>query len=118
MGSLYALGVVGIVGIIRLVGGRLGLGLRLRREVVTALFAVAAPVVAQTPTTLDDFNGTSIDASRWPNLAAHAERMEKRPSFGPCLEICRKIVNQDVIDLYERVRVGAPVVVSQTGAVV
>ena len=40
-----------------------------------------------------------LDATRWPAVAAHVERMKKRPSFGPCIEICRKIVKQDPIDL-------------------
>lgn len=38
-------------------------------------------------------------SDRWPGLAAFGERMKARPSFGPCLEICRKIVKQDPIDL-------------------
>ena len=40
-----------------------------------------------------------LDATRWPGLAGHVERMTQRPSFGPCLEICRKIVKQAPIDL-------------------
>jgi glutathione S-transferase len=40
-----------------------------------------------------------LDASRWPSVAAHVDRMTSRPSFAPCLEICRKIVKQDPIDL-------------------
>jgi glutathione S-transferase len=40
-----------------------------------------------------------LDAARWPSVAAHLERMTKRASFGPCIEICRKIVKQDPIDL-------------------
>ena len=40
-----------------------------------------------------------VDAGRWPAVAAHHERMSGRPSFGPCLEICAKIVTQDPIDL-------------------
>ena len=40
-----------------------------------------------------------LDTGRWPRVADHVERMQKRPSFGPCLEICRKIVKQDPIDL-------------------
>jgi len=39
------------------------------------------------------------DAARWPSVAGHLERMKKRASFEPCLEICRKIVKQDPIDL-------------------
>ena len=41
----------------------------------------------------------ALDAARWPALAAHTERTKKRPSFGPCIEICRKIVKQEPIDL-------------------
>ena len=40
-----------------------------------------------------------LDAAKWPGLAAFATRMRERPSFGPCLEICHKIVKQDPIDL-------------------
>jgi glutathione S-transferase len=40
-----------------------------------------------------------IDADRWPGVAAHHERMLARPSLVPCLEISRKIVKQDPIDL-------------------
>ncbi len=40
-----------------------------------------------------------LDAGRWPGVASHSERMTKRPSFVPCLEICRKIVKQAPIDL-------------------
>jgi len=40
-----------------------------------------------------------VDAGRWPGVAAHTERMHARPSLGPCLEISRKIVKQDPIDL-------------------
>ncbi len=40
-----------------------------------------------------------LDAARWPNVAAHFDRTTARPSFGPCLEICRKVVKQDPIDL-------------------
>ena len=40
-----------------------------------------------------------LDAAKWPALSAFASRMRERPSFGPCLEICRKIVKQDPIDL-------------------
>jgi glutathione S-transferase len=36
---------------------------------------------------------------RWPALAGFGERMQARPSFEPCLAICRKIVKQDPIDL-------------------
>lgn len=39
------------------------------------------------------------DASRWPGLVAFAERMKARPSFGPNLQICRKIVKQEPLDL-------------------
>ncbi|MDG2051907.1 MAG: glutathione S-transferase family protein [Myxococcota bacterium] len=39
-----------------------------------------------------------LDASRWPGLAELVERLSVRPSFVPCLEICRKIVQQDPID--------------------
>ena len=40
-----------------------------------------------------------LDAARWPQLADHSERVTTRPSFGPCIAICRKIVKQDPIDL-------------------
>jgi glutathione S-transferase len=40
-----------------------------------------------------------LDAGRWPGVASHVERMMLRPSFGPSIEICRKIVKQDPIDL-------------------
>ena len=40
-----------------------------------------------------------LDAARWPNVAGHYGRMMERASFGPCVEICRKIVKQDPIDL-------------------
>jgi glutathione S-transferase len=40
-----------------------------------------------------------MDASRWPRVAAHNEGMLARPSLVPCLEISRKIVKQDPIDL-------------------
>jgi glutathione S-transferase len=40
-----------------------------------------------------------LDATRWPSLAAHVERMKKRDSFAPCLAICRKIVKQEPVDL-------------------
>lgn len=40
-----------------------------------------------------------LDASRWPGLATHSERMHERPSFGPCLEICRKIIPNEPVDL-------------------
>ena len=40
-----------------------------------------------------------LDAGKWPALNAFAARMRARASFGPCLEICRKIVKQDPIDL-------------------
>ncbi len=38
-------------------------------------------------------------ADRWPGLAAFGERMKARPSFEPCLAICRKIVTQAPVDL-------------------
>jgi glutathione S-transferase len=40
-----------------------------------------------------------LDAERWPGVAGLVERLTSRPSFVPCLEICRKIVKQDTIDL-------------------
>ena len=40
-----------------------------------------------------------LDAGRWPRVAALVERLTARPSFEPCLTICRKIVKQDPIDL-------------------
>ena len=40
-----------------------------------------------------------IDAERWPGIASHQERMSVRPSLRPALEICRKIVTQDPVDL-------------------
>jgi glutathione S-transferase len=40
-----------------------------------------------------------LDASRWPSVAAHLERMKKRDSFAPTLAICRKIVKQAPLDL-------------------
>lgn len=36
------------------------------------------------------------DPARWPNLVAHTERLSARPSFGPNLAICRKIVKESV----------------------
>ena len=38
-------------------------------------------------------------AEKWPSLVAFVERMKARPSFGPALEICRKIVKQEPVDL-------------------
>ena len=40
-----------------------------------------------------------IDADRWPNVAAHYDRVIARPSFQPSLEIARKIVSQPPVDL-------------------
>jgi glutathione S-transferase len=40
-----------------------------------------------------------LDASRWPSVAAHVERMKKRESFTPTLAVCRKIVKQAPVDL-------------------
>lgn len=40
-----------------------------------------------------------LDATRWPSLAAHVERMKKRDSFAPTLAICRKIVKQEPVEL-------------------
>lgn len=40
-----------------------------------------------------------LDADRWPGVSALVARLTKRESFLPCLEICRKIVKQDPIDL-------------------
>jgi glutathione S-transferase len=40
-----------------------------------------------------------LDASRWPGVAGLVERLSSRPSFGPCISICKKIVKQDPIDL-------------------
>jgi glutathione S-transferase len=40
-----------------------------------------------------------LDSTRWPNVSGLVKRMTQRPSFGPCIEICRKIVKQDPIDL-------------------
>jgi glutathione S-transferase len=40
-----------------------------------------------------------LDAKRWPNVAGHSDRMTNRPSFKPCIEISKKIVKQDMIDL-------------------
>jgi len=40
-----------------------------------------------------------LDGARWPGVAGLVERLAKRPSFAPCIAICRKIVKQDPIDL-------------------
>lgn len=40
-----------------------------------------------------------LDAERWPGVASHLARMTERPSFGPCITICHKIVKQDPVDL-------------------
>ena len=40
-----------------------------------------------------------LDASRWPRLSALVSSLTKRDSFSPCIEISRKIVKQDPIDL-------------------
>ena len=40
-----------------------------------------------------------LDATRWPNVAAHVARLCARPSFEPCLTISRKIVKQAPVDL-------------------
>ncbi len=36
------------------------------------------------------------DAKRWPKMVSHLERVSGRPSFGPNLEICRKIVKEPI----------------------
>ncbi|MCP4005814.1 MAG: hypothetical protein GY725_16610 [bacterium] len=36
------------------------------------------------------------DAKRWPKMVSHLERVSGRPSFGPNLEICRKIVKDPI----------------------
>lgn len=40
-----------------------------------------------------------LDASRWPAVASHVAGLLQRDSFVPCLEISRKIVKQDPVDL-------------------
>lgn len=40
-----------------------------------------------------------LDAAPWPQLAKHVAKLTQRPAFRPCIEICRKIVKQDPIDL-------------------
>jgi glutathione S-transferase len=40
-----------------------------------------------------------LDATRWPGVAGLVGRLAQRPSFTPCIAICRKIVKQDPIDL-------------------
>ncbi|MDH3686022.1 MAG: glutathione S-transferase family protein [Myxococcales bacterium] len=40
-----------------------------------------------------------LDAERWPRLSALVERLKARPSFGPTLAICQKVVTADPIDL-------------------
>lgn len=37
-----------------------------------------------------------LSAERWPQLAALVERVKSRPSFGPNLAICRKIIKQPI----------------------
>ena len=40
-----------------------------------------------------------LDEERWPGIAGLVKRVTSRPSFQPCLEICRKIVKQPPVDL-------------------
>ena len=65
---------------------------------VGGAFSIADIAMACTLVQLELVAGP-LDAGRWPGVAAHVERMKARPSFGPCIEICRKIVKQDPIDL-------------------
>lgn len=36
------------------------------------------------------------DATRWPNLVRHTERLRDRPSFAPNLAICRKVIGESI----------------------
>lgn len=40
-----------------------------------------------------------LDAERWPSVAGLVSRVSSRPSFEPCITICRKIVKQAPVDL-------------------
>jgi len=46
-----------------------------------------------------EFVAGPLDAARWPRLADLGERVTRRESFQPCLEVCRKIVKQEPVDL-------------------
>ena len=46
-----------------------------------------------------EFVAGPLDPTRWPGVAGLVKRMAARDSFVPCLEICRKIVSQDPIDI-------------------
>lgn len=68
------------------------------REYFVDDFSIADIAVATALTQLVLVAGP-LDASAWPRVAAHYDRVTSRPSLRPCLEICGKIVKQDTIDL-------------------